>query len=70
MQLLETLLLVLGLGVTLIAYGMYIHRTQDVRSVVIFWASKLALSRREFRLQRVGIVLMLLGVVLRYLNIL
>ena len=67
---LENLLLMLGLLIMLIAYGQYIHRTRDVRGVLMFWIRRLALSPLEFRLQRGGIALMLLGVVLRYLNIL
>lgn len=67
---LENLLLMLGLLIVLIAYGRYIYRTRDARGVLMFWARRLALSPLEFRLQRGGIVLMLLGVVLRYLNIL
>jgi len=67
---LENLLLLLGLVIVLIAYGKYIRRTRDVRGVIMFWARRLALSPLEFRLQRSGIVFMLLGVVLRYLNVL
>lgn len=66
---LENLLLLAGLVIVLVAYGRYIRRTQDVRGVLMFWTRRLALSPLEFRLQRGGIVLMLLGVVLRYLNI-
>ncbi|QEA40868.1 hypothetical protein FGL86_08105 [Pistricoccus aurantiacus] len=67
---LENLLLLLGFAIVLIAYGRYVRRTQDVRGVLMFWARRLSLSASEFRLQRSGIVLMLLGVVLRYLNML
>lgn len=70
MSLLEPLLLIVGLGTILIAYGMYVRRTQDIRGVMMFWSRRLALSRTEFRLQRAGVVILLLGIVLRYLTLL
>ncbi|AVV34589.1 MAG: hypothetical protein CL810_03560 [Cobetia sp.] len=63
-------LLILGLAIVLFAYGLYIRRTQDMRGVLMFWSRKLALTALEFRLQRFGILVMLGGVVIRYLEVL
>lgn len=70
MQYLETLAVTLALGVILLAYSRYLRRTRNVRSVLMFWTCTLAMSPDEFRLQRAGILLLMGGVVLRYLTFL
>lgn len=70
MQYLETLAVTLALGVILLAYSRYLRRTRNVRSVLMFWACTLTMSPDEFRLQRAGILLLMGGVVLRYLTFL
>ncbi|GAB2791998.1 hypothetical protein GCM10027040_17640 [Halomonas shantousis] len=70
MAVFENVLLMAGLTVVVLAYVLYLHRTQDIRGVLMFWSHRLALTPVEFRLQRGGIVLMFIGVLLRYLSIL
>src|SRR5690606_30972579 len=62
---LEILLLVVGLLIVLYAYGRYVHRTGDWRGLLVFWRRRLALSVAEFKLQRAGIAVMFLAVVVR-----
>lgn len=70
MEWLQNGLLAAGFGLLMIANMRYVRRTQDLYSVLLFWRRRLALSRGEFHCQRIGIVLILLGVVLRYLMLL
>nr|WP_300314853.1 hypothetical protein [Halomonas sp.] len=66
----EPVLLLSGLGMVLFAYFQYVRRTRDFRAVVRFWEKRLMLERREHVWQRAGIVVLLLGVVVRYVLVL
>ncbi|MHB0776271.1 hypothetical protein [Halomonas sp. WWR20] len=70
MAVFENLSLLTGLAVVLLAYTLYLRRTQDIRGILMFWTRRLVMTPLEFRLQRGGVVLMFLGVLLRYLSIL
>ncbi|AFT69165.1 hypothetical protein B5T_00881 [Alloalcanivorax dieselolei B5] len=63
---LETTLLTLGLLIVLGTYAHYWRRTGDWRGVARFWARGMALSVAEFKAQRVGVLLLLLAVVIRF----
>lgn len=67
LTLLEPTLLALGLVAVLVAYLQYYRRTRDLWGMVKFWEKRLTLTVREFGWQRAGILLLLLGVVVRYL---
>lgn len=57
----------LGLGVliVLLSFALYIKRTGDFKAVIFFWQKRLELTRQEFVANRIGLGLMILGVVVR-----
>jgi len=67
---LQNLCLIAGLGLMLFVCARYARRTQELRSVVLFWERRLVLTRQETHLQRAGVLLLSLGVALRYLMVL
>ncbi|MCA0975478.1 hypothetical protein LCL99_13460 [Halomonas denitrificans] len=67
MMLLEPTLLSLGLLAVMVAYYQYYRRTRDLWGMVKFWEKRLTLTVSEHAWQRFGILLLLLGVVARYL---
>jgi hypothetical protein len=70
MQYLQGALLALGLLLVLVAYGQYIRRTGDWGGVLRFWRRGMALSVTEFKIQRAGLLVMILAVVLRFVSVL
>ena len=57
--------LLLGLAVVIASFAVYIRRTGDIKAVIFFWQKRLALTPKEFILNRVGLGLMILGVLVR-----
>ncbi|MDA8631457.1 hypothetical protein N9L29_01990 [Litoricolaceae bacterium] len=57
----------LGLGalIVLLSFAFYIKRTGDCKAVIFFWQKRLELTRQEFVVNRIGLGLMILGVVVR-----
>ena len=57
----------LGLGalIVFLSFVLYIKRTGDFKAVIFFWQKRLELTRQEFVVNRIGLGLMILGVVLR-----
>ena len=57
----------LGLGVliVLLSFALYIKRTGDFKAVIFFWQKRLELTRQEFVVNRIGLGLMILGIVVR-----
>ena len=57
----------LGLGalIVLLSFALYIKRTGDFKAVIFFWQKRLELTRQEFVVNRIGLGLMILGVVVR-----
>ena len=57
----------LGLGalIVLLSFALYIKRTGDFKTVIFFWQKRLELTRQEFVVNRIGLGLMILGVVVR-----
>ena len=55
----------LGLGalIVLLSFAFYIKRTGDYKAVIFFWQKRLELTRQEFVVNRIGLGLMILGVV-------
>lgn len=66
MQIAEQVLLMLGLATVAFSYLSYWRRTGDARGVLMFWRKGMALDVREFKLQRAGLCLLLVAVVLRF----
>ena len=57
----------LGLGalIVLLSFAFYIKRTGDFKAVIFFWQKRLELTHQEFVVNRIGLGLMILGVVVR-----
>lgn len=62
---LENGALLVGLVVVMASFAVYIRRTGDVKAVIFFWQKRLALTPKEFILNRIGLGLMIFGVVVR-----
>ncbi|HEX5677831.1 MAG TPA: hypothetical protein VFX91_07665 [Alcanivorax sp.] len=70
MQYLQGALLALGIVLVLVAYSQYIRRTGDWAGVLRFWRRGMSLSVTEFKVQRAGLMIMILAVVLRFVSVL
>ena len=68
MEQLDSLFLVLGIAVVLCSYLHYWRRTGDARGVLLFWRRAMAMSVLEFKLQRAGLLLMLVAVEMRFIG--
>lgn len=66
MYIAESIFLMLGLAVVAFSYLSYWRRTGDARGVLTFWRKGMAMDVREFKLQRAGLCLLLVAVVLRF----
>ncbi|SEG83863.1 hypothetical protein [Marinobacterium lutimaris] len=55
-----------GLLVFLTSLGLYVKRTQDWHAVLRFWQPLISFTPLEFRINRVGLTLMLVAVALRF----
>ncbi|MCK0153481.1 hypothetical protein MWU49_07195 [Alcanivorax sp. S6407] len=66
MQIAEQILLLAGLAIVAFSYLSYWRRTGDARGVLMFWRKGMAMDVREFKLQRAGLALLLVAVVLRF----
>ncbi|SEI79013.1 hypothetical protein SAMN05421831_11072 [Allopseudospirillum japonicum] len=66
--LLEQALIWIGLAIVILSLALYIKRTRDIKGVLVFWSARLQLTPKEFKMNRLGILLMFLGVVLRFVN--
>ena len=57
----------LGIGVFIVVFSfvLYGKRNGDVKAVIFFWQKRLELTRQEFVVNRIGLGLMILGVVVR-----
>ncbi|RDE18370.1 hypothetical protein DV711_17085 [Motiliproteus coralliicola] len=68
LDILESTLLAVGFAVFASSIILYLKRTTDYRAVLMFWQAEMALSHREFIVNRIGIILMFMGIVLRFAN--
>ncbi|MEH6651058.1 MAG: hypothetical protein V7707_13605 [Motiliproteus sp.] len=68
LDLLEPTLLSLGLAVLAYSIFLFLKRTSDYKAVMMFWQAEMLLSHREFILNRVGFVMMFMGIMLRFAN--
>ncbi|GGC10051.1 hypothetical protein GCM10011352_40640 [Marinobacterium zhoushanense] len=55
-----------GLLVFLTSLGLYVKRTQDWQAVLRFWQPLISFTPLEFRINRIGLTLMLIAVVIRF----
>lgn len=63
---LEQLLMMMGFGVFLVSLILYVLRTRDIKSILVFWQATIKFTKREFMINRVGLSLMLLAVIVRF----
>jgi hypothetical protein len=68
MQYLQAALFALGMVLVLFAYSQYIRRTGDWGGVLRFWRRGMSLSVIEFKIQRAGLMVMILAVVVRFVS--
>ncbi|MDF2183001.1 hypothetical protein [Neptuniibacter sp. CAU 1671] len=66
----EQLLFWFGLLIFLVSLAMYAGRTRDFKSLIYFWRPTMELTMREFNLNRIGLVMMVIAVVIRIANFL
>ncbi len=64
----EQLIMMLGLGVFLVSLILYVLRTSDIKSILIFWQATISFSKREFLINRIGLSIMLVAVMVRFYN--
>lgn len=62
---LEPILFWTGLIVFLVSLAMYAGRTKDVKSLLMFWQPTIAFNALEFKINRSGLSLMILAVIIR-----
>lgn len=68
LEILETALLSIGFAVLAASLVMYLKRTNHYKAVLCFWQAEMALTHREFIVNRIGFVLMFMGIMLRFGN--
>ena len=70
LAMLEQFLFWSGLLVFLVSLAMYAGRTKDFKSLVEFWKPTMEMTRREFNVNRAGLMMMIAAVVIRIVNFL
>lgn len=63
--LLEQILFWGGLVVFLASLAMYAARTKDFKSLIMFWQPTIEFNPQEFKINRTGLTMMVVGLVLR-----
>ncbi|RVU31791.1 MULTISPECIES: hypothetical protein [Neptunomonas] len=56
-----------GLIVFCVSLAMYVGRTKDMKSVLMFWQPTISFNAIEFKVNRAGLGLMILAVVMRFI---
>ena len=65
LNLMQYVFLAVGFSIIFVSFFMYVRRTGDFNSLFIFWSPRISLTRKEFVINRTGIVVMLVGVLFR-----
>jgi hypothetical protein len=66
LAILETILFWGGLLVFLVSLAMYAGRTKDFKSLIMFWQPTIAYNVLEFKVNRTGLGMMLIAIVIRF----
>ncbi|MGB0732865.1 MAG: hypothetical protein ACPGPF_03840 [Pontibacterium sp.] len=61
----EQLLFWSGLIVFFVSLAMYAGRTKDFKSILVFWQPTIEFTKNEFIVNRVGLSMMILAVIIR-----
>ena len=64
----EQLLMLGGFGVFLVSLVLYVLRTKDIKSILVFWQATIEFTRQEFMINRIGLSMMVLAVLIRFYN--
>lgn len=64
----EQLLMLAGLGVFFVSLVLYVARTKDIKSILVFWQATIQFTKQEFMINRTGLSLMVIAVLLRFYN--
>ncbi len=67
-QLAENLLIIVGLGFMIFSMTKYYLRTRDKSLFKKMWFMKLDLNRVEYLLNRIGIYILVMGIIMRFMN--
>jgi len=62
----EQLLMLGGLGVFLVSLVLYVARTKDFKSILVFWQATIEFTKQEFTINRIGLSMMVLAVLIRF----
>ncbi len=68
LDILEPALLIVGFLVFASSIFLYLKRTGNFKAVMMFWQAEMVMKHNEFILNRIGITIMFMGVVLRFFN--
>jgi len=68
LEILEPTFLIAGVVIYLTTLGLFLRRTGEYMAVLKFWDAEIAYSYREFVVNRVGLVIMFMGIALRVFN--
>ncbi|MCW8885426.1 MAG: hypothetical protein OQK12_09240 [Motiliproteus sp.] len=68
LDILEPVLLIGGCLVFLTSIVLFLRRTGNVKAVMMFWQADMVLTHKEFLMNRIGITIMFMGIVLRFFN--
>ncbi|NVK41249.1 MAG: hypothetical protein HWE39_08390 [Oceanospirillaceae bacterium] len=66
LAILELLLFWGGLILFLVSLGLYAIRTRDFKSLLVFWQPTILFNPLENRLNRLGLLMMIFGIALRF----
>jgi len=64
----EQLLMLGGFGVFLVSLVLYVLRTKDIKSILVFWQATIEFTKQEFMINRIGLSMMVLAVLIRFYN--
>ena len=62
------LLMLAGLGAFVVSLVLYVVRTKDFKSILVFWQATIEFTKQEFIINRVGLSMLVLAVILRFYN--
>jgi len=65
LAMIEPLLFWGGLLVLLVSLAMYAGRTKDYKSLLVFWQPTIVFTPKEFKINRTGMSMMILAVVIK-----
>lgn len=67
-ELIENILVFGGLGFMVISVVKYYQRTKDKELLKKIWFMKLDLTKNEYLLNRIGLYILILGIIVRFMN--